>query len=120
MSFSTPTFNLAVNIWRSGAAYASPTVVTVGNLAYGRRVSFEGGGTESRMFLLLPKGTDIRSQFNGGASDIVEVPAGSKRFYSVTNVDDAGKGFSNEHRVAYLTQDLFTPFAGVPIPLPYP
>jgi hypothetical protein len=46
----------------------------------------------------------------------VEVPAGSGRYYEVVQVDDAGKGFPNEHRIAGLiaTVDL-----GM-WPVPYP
>ena len=58
------------------------------------------------MFLLLPALTDVRYTGVGGTSDsfydIVEVPAGSARWYWVLSVDDAGKGFANEHRVAEL------------------
>jgi hypothetical protein len=67
------------------------------------------------MFLLLPPGTDIRSGVLGTADD-VEVPAGSGRFYEVEFVDDVGKGFANEYRVALLIQTT----AWGAWPLPYP
>ena len=81
------------------------------NLAVGRRVSIptvEGDLTTAygSMTLLLPKGTDIRdaSCVASLAGDLVEVPAGSGRFYFVAYVDDVGKGFLNEHRYAYISK----------------
>jgi hypothetical protein len=48
--------------------------------------------------------------------DLVEVPAGTGRFYRVQWVDDLGKGFDNEHRFALLLQtNTFSPW---PIPMP--
>lgn len=56
------------------------------------------------MFLLLPKGTDIRSTVCGVAPDVVEVPAGTGRYYSVEMVDDVARGFANEYRFAMVLQ----------------
>jgi len=61
------------------------------------------GGLIMQMTILLPPLTDIRDSFStaaGSSRPIVEVPAGSKRYYGVTFVDDIGKGFPNEHRFA--------------------
>jgi hypothetical protein len=108
MSFSVPTFPLAVNLWRGGVSVLlPPSVVTVGNLAWGRRVSSYQGlhnnvGDDLLMTLLLPVGTDVRSPACPSGADTVEVPAGSGRFYTAIGVDDIGKGFSNEHRAAVL------------------
>lgn len=118
MSFSVPTFNLTVNIWRNGLGPPlAPSVVSVANLCMGRRVQPAGGsgsaGFDCNMTLLLPPGTDIRDGIRSAAADLVEAPAGSLRFYSVDWVDDAGKGFPNEHRVAFiLARGLW--------PAPYP
>ncbi len=113
MAYSIPTFNLTCNIWRfqppppGGPPALSPDC----NLAVGRRVSIptvEGDLTTAygSMTLLLPKGTDIRdaSCVASLAGDLVEVPAGSGRFYFVAYVDDVGKGFLNEHRYAYISK----------------
>jgi hypothetical protein len=50
------------------------------------------------------------------------VPAGSKRIYQVTSVDDAAKGFPNEFRVAQVVPVLPAVMMGPnPYwPTPYP
>ena len=120
MAFSPPSFNLTANIWRTtNFTYAAPDVVTPANLAYGRRNNPSSGSPDSQMSLLLPKLTDVRGTWNGVAADYVEVPAGSHRFYLVQNVDDSGKGFSNEHRIATMGQELSGLFGfAQPVPLP--
>lgn len=122
MGFFLPTFNLTCNIWRSAAGPpAPPAVVSECNLAMGRRTQDAAGTSsdENRPFhwwwLLLPKNTDIRDYSTASGDDLVEVPAGTGRFYRVNTVDDAGKGFLNEHRVAIMTKDL-----GVNWPEPIP
>lgn len=119
MAFTVPDFNLDVNIWHlPNAPFAAPDLSLKCNLAYARRVHNEVGGVaHALMQLLLPAGTDIRSSVNHLAGgDWVEAPAGSARFYQVVNVDDAGKGFANEHRVAVLAQT--TGFGPWPTPMP--
>lgn len=120
MSYQLPTFNLSVNIYRSGNAPPFPAdVATVGNLALGRRVGTLLANTNNAadafggMWLLLPAGTDVRDSRNGTAADTVEVGAGTGRLYTVLWVDDSGGGFSNEHRFAEL-------FPLGPWPTPYP
>lgn len=120
MAFQPPTFNLAVAIWHSPfPAYAFPSLVTMGNLAYSRRIAALIPVGITTPSLLVPALTDIRAAFNGVPEDVIEVPAGSKRFYAVESVDDAGKGFANEHRVASLAQ-IVTGFFGFPLPVPLP
>jgi len=80
--------------------------------------------------LLVPKLTDIRPPgLSSGTNvwgDLVEVPAGSSRWYMVIQVDDVGKGFPNEHRFAYLlplfnsTMIGLVQNAGAPNPWPVP
>jgi len=133
VAFVIPQFPLAVSIWRVngvGGIYAAPDVSTVGNLSPGERAmtSIANSGAapnrQTFMILLLPKLADIRAAWNGNAQDVVEVPAGSKRFYSVNMVDDVGKGFQNEHRFALLVNQpagnanlAGGPYA-FPVPLP--
>jgi hypothetical protein len=121
MSFNLPQFNLHCNVWHAPAIppVGAPDLDTLGNLAWGRRVNVTStGGTSFLgtpllcMTLLLPKLTDVRGDPAGGA-DVVEVPAGSGRFYRIVFVDDIGKGFANEHRAAVLQQHL-------PMPVPMP
>jgi hypothetical protein len=122
MAFSLPTFNLAVNVWNDpNFPPFPPSFSTVGNLAYGRRVNAGLAGNTgpggTAITLLLPAGTDVRSQVQGlTAVSVVEVPAFSHRYYQVRQVDDAGKGFPNEHRVAVLLQT--NDYGDWPIPMP--
>lgn len=118
MPFSLPTFNLTCDIVDGVTGVTRLTSPC--NLAFGRRqntIGASGTGTVGVpgpvMTLLLPALTDIRSDWQLVPPDIVQCPAGSFRLYRVFWVDDIGKGFANEHRVAYLIHD------GVaPIPLP--
>lgn len=108
MSYSLPQFNLTCNIWRVGSPppLNPPALSAMCNLAMGRRAQIGQLATGSNyMALLLPAATDVRDFWsNGVGGDWVEVPAGSGRFYEVVAVDDVGKGFLNEHRVAFLNK----------------
>jgi len=109
MAFTLPTFNITCNIYTvvGGVNHLRDNVEC--NLAMGKRTALnepageqDGGISGLTPVLLLPPGTDIRDPSCGGQADLVEVPAGSRRFYIVTCVDDIGKGFANEHRAATL------------------
>lgn len=118
MPFVVPNFNLLCNIGSGTGAgvFPRPPFVSVRlanqecALVYGRRVNAafsgdadSGGPSVFQMNLLLPMGTDIRGvQDSSGSVDLVECPAGSGRWYSVSSVDDVGKGYANEHRTAGL------------------
>lgn len=111
--FSVPQMPLEVYIWRATTVPPAglPDVITVGNLAWGKRVNVPStGGTASlgyplmTMQLLLPPLTDVRGDASFVAADVVEVPSGSGRYYRVVFVDDFGKGFPNEHRGAIIYQ----------------
>lgn len=119
MSFTVPQFNLLCDIWHAPfAPPGAPSASSICNLAFGRRTSPTiGVSANGEMQLLLPPGTDVRTTPQGVASpDIIEVPAGSGRIYNVLQVDDIGKGFPNEHRIAIL---LATGAHGLwPIPMP--
>jgi hypothetical protein len=124
MSFSLPTFNLECNIYTGDNVWLPPRLTSDCNLAYGRRTAvfiFGAGGSSfsgQGMTLLLPPLTDIRDDLCASGADGVEVPAGSGRFYVVESVDDAGKGFPNEHRVALLTKTPGPAAAPWPTPIP--
>jgi hypothetical protein len=131
MPFVLPTFNLTANIWRSAnlPPGGPPAVVTPCNFSLGRRVvtatdytpwfnARAGGGVGINCLLrimLCPALTDVRGLFTAGLPDWVEVPAGSGRLYNVLDVDDMGKGFPNEHRLAWLITQRVAP---LPVPLP--
>jgi hypothetical protein len=131
MSYVLPNFNLFVNVWRvlgAGGTYAAPDAQFNCNLSPGKRVMMgivPVGPNEGVMCmeLLLPSGVDVRSRWNNIERDLVEVPAGSERFYEVIQVDDIGKGFANEHRIAWifylnLGAQNFAPPILAPVPLP--
>jgi hypothetical protein len=110
MAFRLPTFNLSVNLWTApDPVTGTPTRAFMANLARGERDTFWNyplyvGYYGMRVFmqLLCPKGTDIYPNDPGAPADLVEVPAGSGRYYQVAMVDDVGKGFANEYRIAWL------------------
>ena len=115
--FVVPQFPLVVNIWRATNPLTNPPdVVTVGNLTIGRRVTTQFVNPfgllvpEITVFVLLPLLTDVRGWNAPFGPDTVEIPGGSGRFYAVSMVEDSGKGFANEHRVALLVQSLAWPF----------
>lgn len=120
VAFRTPAFNLTCNIY-DGSGVNYPPLYWVGGtprisgqacaLSHGRlssRVSSQGGNflqvPVTIMQLLLPKGTDVRGVESNIAYglDQVECPVGSGRFYCVTSVDDVGKGYANEYRLAFM------------------
>jgi hypothetical protein len=120
MAYKIPTFILAVNIWRAATGTVNPPDVTaLGNLAWGRRVTAAVGIPEDLdpdtmiSTLLLPKGTDVRDSYSPGGADVIECPAGSHRYYGVKQVDDVGKGFANEFRIAIVYK-----LAPWPAPIP--
>ena len=63
----------------------------------------------AQIMLRLPAGTDIRAKwpfrsYETELHDVVEVPAGTGRYYVVFSVDDVHKGFTNEYRFANIGQ----------------
>lgn len=125
MAFRLPTFNILCNISAPGAPgvilIPGPPFRLAGQscqLTYGQRTQVaSASGTPTQgtlvlvMNLLLPALTDVRGPQDLASFDMVEVPAGSGRWYSVIGVDDIGKGFANEHRTAsiYAAFGTWTP-----------
>jgi len=133
MSFVIPQFPLVCAIHTGGVPYPFGLLRSTSpcNLAWGKRVAFFaadwGPGVpqvEGSTQLLLPAHTDIRDSSCTGDNDYVEVPSGSGRWYAVLAVDDVGKGFPNEHRVAVIAKAYQqmnpTLFAGLQWPTPIP
>jgi hypothetical protein len=116
MAYRLPNFNILCNIKTAGAGIPPPPPHAPWRIAnqpcqltYGQRVNVASTGGTSvagvivvSMSLLLPALTDIRGLQDTVRYDLVEVPAGSGRYYSVSYVDDIAKGFANEHRTAAL------------------
>lgn len=120
MYFVQPTFNLQVKIWRFGAGPPVAAAVScLGNLSPGKIVSgtmydnYSGLLNPGQMWLRLPAGTDIRDSKAPAGPDLVEVPAGTGRYYTAWVVDDIGGGFANEHRFCILANT-----ATWPVPFP--
>jgi hypothetical protein len=131
MSFALPTFNLTCEVWTPpwvGRVHRLTAVPC--NLAMGRRVqqaiqdAYDAPYGSAKPSLLLPMGTDIRDQYNAPDGDLIEVPSGTGRWYSVGIVDDVGKGFANEYRLASIRKvsGLVFPgnFPGMSWPVPMP
>lgn len=132
MAFTVPEMPLTCDIYQGPWLTKVLRVSSPCNLAVGRRVQ-DGelpigivfGMSMPTMSLLLPSGTDIRDYSTNDLDyDIVECPQGSGRWYGVLGVDDVGKGFGNEHRLAYLSKIYEfldpTPLAGCVWPTPIP
>jgi len=112
-----PSFNIVYNVWQGYFGLIPPGIpATFLNLpcqlCMGELVVNGGLALTTGMFLKLPARTDIHWA-RGGGQDVVEVPAGTGRFYKVTYADDVGRGFLNEYRVAYISM-------AVPPPVPLP
>lgn len=129
MAAHLPTFNIFCNIWTqyntaAGPPIVAPTLTNVPcNLQYAKKTHYVSDA--DIMWLLLPKLTDVRDctdLTNLLIWDIVEVHAGSKRWYCVDNVDDVSKGFPTEYRVAELHKAWDFLSDGLPWiwPVPYP
>lgn len=131
MSFSVPQFPLTCNLFRGPWTARVLASTPECNLAYGRRVTqifadvpIDNDVTSNAMQLLLPAGTDVRDFSNWFTPDVVECPAGSGRWYGVQSVDDVGKGFDNEYRLALIVKiyEALDPIAypGLFWPVPIP
>ncbi len=119
-----PVFPLLANVWHTGNPVTDPPdlanikaelVVTV----HHRQVT--GTTTQNKgnitRFIYFEKGTDVRAIWPAGFPDVVELPAGSAKYYDIVDVDDVAKGFPNEFRVAAV---VVTSQVAGPWPVPYP
>lgn len=132
MAFTVPTFNLPVDVYTGPWLSKSLRLSTTGNLSMGRRVQQQWQDDEViqqvvgtlQVGLMLPALTDVRDAYQNSAEDVVEVPAGSGRWYSVITFDDVAKGFSNEYRFALMGKigEAADPvrYAGCVWPVPCP
>lgn len=131
MSFQPPTFNLTCEIWNGPWATRTLRITEQEcNLAWGKRISYPTYAPASYLTdpgspkLLLPALTDIRDMSqNIPETDYVEVPSGTGRWYRVMLVDDVGKGFDNEYRIAGLakiSQNIDAHWNGLFWPIPMP
>lgn len=125
-SYTIPPMPLPISIWRysTWAGTVPPVggadVSGYGNLTPGRRVWI--GETAGPSFLLVLAGLDIRFSESGvftvlptSDPDLVEVPTGSARYYTVADTEQLGMGFANWHQEAALLKT--SPW---PVPAPPP
>lgn len=129
MAYKIPDFVVPVDVYTVAAGAHTLRFSTMGNMMVGRTVKFPiGAGEENTgitalsVQLALPALTDVRDASCGGDSDIVDCPAGSGRFYIVLGVEDVGKTFPNEFRVASLAKiwNFVGNGAGLTAPWPTP
>jgi hypothetical protein len=118
-SHKKPALPLTCNIWRAAAGPPNPPLLTVNcQLLWSAShlaIAVVPGtvNTAFLRFLYLPSGTDLRPTQMPNPGDVVEVPAGSGRFYTCVALDDVAKGFPNEFRLGVLQPQGNWPF---PIP----
>jgi hypothetical protein len=124
LSYQLPTFNLDVRLWRwvnwnlGVPPTAPPDLLFKGQLRLFRTAFMSPNPSSApvRVALLVAKGTAIQGRYGWftptNVPDLVEVPAGTGRYYTVAAVDDVARGFSNEYRFCRLEQNT------APIPLP--
>lgn len=126
MGFRVPAFNLVYNVWSRADVPAGPIdPLTLGPpRATDLECQLRAAGKQSTAqdeqtywvfswALLAPPAADLRDSFNSGGPDLVELPAGSGRWYTVVAVDDVAKGFPNEYRIAFIMKN-----APWPTPIP--
>jgi hypothetical protein len=127
VSFVVPEMPIFCDIWTG--PWATKVLRHAGvacNQAIGKRMSFPDfavytNAVNGFVTLLLPAHTDVRDPASSTGYDVVEVGAGSGRWYMVGYVDDVGRGFSNLHRMAYCIKVCeASGFAGVSWPTPLP
>ena len=116
--FKIPTMNRICNVSRGDGASQTRTHVQLQSLAGRVLVGNEGS---IGMYLRVPAHADLQWAISAQGSEIVEVPAGSGRFYIVAFVKDIAKGFPNEHGFAVLqVRPTPMPSGATPWPTPYP
>jgi hypothetical protein len=120
VAYRLPSFNVDAAIWHQpNKPPAAPDLTVKGNLSPGKvtgiwtPANVGVANNQGLMWLRLPAGTDVRDEGAAAGADTVEVPKGSRRYYSPVWVDDIGLGFANEHRFAMLGRIN-------PWPIPYP
>lgn len=112
--YHLPKFPLTVNLWREKLipVGGSPDLVTSGQLRWLNRGTSQlqvisGLDIGATRTLYVPARFDVRPIPASHKPDVVEVPAGTGRFYFVIDVDDVARGFGNEFRCALLSVALF-------------
>jgi hypothetical protein len=132
MAYRIPTFNLTSNVWHGAfgnpfdpaALPPLPDLTPMCQLCWNENQAVldsllwthqdVAGALQALhpMLIRFPRITDIRGYTkasSGGAGtrglpDVIEVPAGSGRYYVASMVDDVAKGFVNEYRQAWCFQ----------------
>jgi hypothetical protein len=124
-NYVIPQMPLTIGVWRfsnwaSTIPPANPPDSTYeANLTPGRRVF--GSDVVSASFLLVLAADDIRFSedglqlpFSGVNPDLVEVPLGSGRYYTVVDTEYIGMGFANEHQGIVIEKTVPWPVGAPP------
>lgn len=123
-SHAPPQFPLLANVWHTGNPVTDPP--DLANIKAELRATVTHRQVTSTLtlnrgnitrFIYFEKHTDVRAIWPSGFGDVVELPAGSRRYYDIVDVEDVAKGFPNEFRIAAVT---VTTNVTPPWPVPYP
>lgn len=133
MAFSVPAFNLLCDLWtgpwltkvlRLSGVQCNLQMSPRREVGPAYYEDADAARLNGPLYLLLPSRTDVRSPTFTGVADVVECPSGTGRWYAVTFVDDVGRGFSNEFRLAQMVQITQfvngVQYAGLLWPVPMP
>lgn len=106
-----PTMNLFCNVWWGVPGpfvppFGPPNLVGIPcQLEFPQHSFIPANVPAWNMYIKLPKLTNVMAPRNVPPGyDMIECPAGSARYYLTVMVDDVGKGFTNEYRMAVCTQ----------------
>lgn len=117
MAFRVPTMLLDCNIWHPpNGPPGLPDLTVKCQLRYPGTQSTGQDPSAGWVFLweaLFPPRTAVNDSYTTPGSDLVEIPAGTGRLYTVMMVDDVARGFPNEYRIAYIMKQ-----APWPTPIP--
>lgn len=107
-----PTLNLICNVWYNQFGHPllgpPPTLANVPcQLRVGELVGPSPPAAARQVWICFAAGTDIAANPRGlfPIGDLIELPAGTGRYYRVDWVEDVGRGFPNQYRVAESHQD---------------
>jgi hypothetical protein len=116
--FRLPTLNLTANVWHNSGVVPPAGAPDIAGMAcqlawdHSGDIATPPAAQKHFMKMRVPPRSDLRDANSSTGPDVVEIPAGTARYYAVQLVDDVGRGFPNEFRQALVT------LAAHPTPLP--
>lgn len=99
----TGPYPLTLNVWHAGSTYPDPTTPVGAPSLSGIPAFLQQAHTTFQYsattilpppfrYIYTPPGTDVRLDLTYAKVDIVELPAGSKVYYAIVDVQDLQKG----------------------------